>query len=296
MRRKWTGSVSGVRRWMARWMALSAVGAIVLVSPAGVFASSGPLGTETSSNELMVILAPGADGPDLARAFKDAGFSAPQGIIGLQARYRDYRRVSVASADTGTREALLQIPGVVGVRSIYRASGIEYPILSNGQVIARFKSGTTQAQVRQIAADAGMTVARQMVGLPQAYVFDCDEGSRTVEECAGALTGMEEVRWVHPSLLFKLQSHASGPIEDTLYPYQWHLNNIGQLPNGRPGADIDVEGAWNATLGGGAIVAVIDECLQRDHPDLAPNYLTGYDFLAQTDDPSPTLGPATAAR
>jgi PKD repeat protein len=257
-----------------------------------VLAGGGPFGADVSANEFMVVVDSSADQDQLGQAFVDAGFSKPQRIMGVARRHGNWQLVKVPTADDATRGKLLAISGVQRVRPVYRVRGLDDPILSNGQVIVRFKPGTTQAQATAVAAKKGASIARQFNGLPQAYVLDIDESAQTANDCATAIAGDANVLYAHPSLLFKLQKFQAGPIEDPLYTWQWHLNNTAQLTGGRAGADIEVEEAWNVTLGGGAVVAVIDDSIQRDHEDLAANYMTGFDFLEYDDDPSPIFGPA----
>lgn len=63
---------------------------------------------------------------------------------------------------------------------------------------------------------------------------------------------------------------------DNLYSSQWQYNNTGQN-GGLPGADIDIEGAWEETTGGltvdgdTIVVCVIDGGFELSHQDLAPN-------------------------
>ena len=71
---------------------------------------------------------------------------------------------------------------------------------------------------------------------------------------------------------------------DPYYPYQWYLNNTGQIINGVTATndiDIDAPEAWNISLGSTSIkVAVIDDGVE-DHEDLKDangnsRVLTGY--------------------
>lgn len=62
-----------------------------------------------------------------------------------------------------------------------------------------------------------------------------------------------------------------------LYDIQWGINNTGQS-GGAGGFDINVVPAWNISTGENIKVAVIDEGLQFDHPDLQDNIsLLSYD-------------------
>lgn len=65
---------------------------------------------------------------------------------------------------------------------------------------------------------------------------------------------------------------------DPRYNEQWHYHNTGQQ-NGTPDADIDLPEAWEMEKGNAAVlVAVIDEGIQFNHPDLAANMWEGIGF------------------
>ncbi|NEZ57927.1 hypothetical protein [Adonisia turfae] len=54
---------------------------------------------------------------------------------------------------------------------------------------------------------------------------------------------------------------------DPLFSTQWHLQNI------TPGLlDLNVVDVWDDYTGAGVDVAVIDDAVQRSHPDLDENY------------------------
>ncbi len=64
-------------------------------------------------------------------------------------------------------------------------------------------------------------------------------------------------------------------MNDPLLASQWHFENVGptdDAPNRREGADVNVVDAWSLSTGDPRIVvAVLDEPLYLDHPDLKPN-------------------------
>jgi len=70
---------------------------------------------------------------------------------------------------------------------------------------------------------------------------------------------------------------------NTYYSDQWGLNNTGQN-GGTTGIDINAPEAWEITEGcDNIVVAVLDQGVDLDHPDLAGNLLTGYDATDGSD-------------
>ena len=66
--------------------------------------------------------------------------------------------------------------------------------------------------------------------------------------------------------------HAEGSVvQDVLYGCQWYLSNTGQV-DGTAGEDLNVEAAWETTLGSGIVVAVVDSHVDGAHEDLVDNF------------------------
>ncbi|KAI8809534.1 peptidase S8/S53 domain-containing protein [Cladochytrium replicatum] len=76
---------------------------------------------------------------------------------------------------------------------------------------------------------------------------------------------------------------------DPLFPQQWHLNNDGS--NGLfPGHDINVVPVWMRDINGtGITVAVLDDGVDFNHPDIKPNFVfeNSWDFTARNNKPMP---------
>ncbi|UCH92453.1 MAG: S8 family serine peptidase, partial [Candidatus Aminicenantes bacterium] len=81
--------------------------------------------------------------------------------------------------------------------------------------------------------------------------------------------------------------------DDTLFTNQWHLHNTGQ-GSGKTDADVDAPEAWDYTRGNSnVVIAVLDDGIQVNHPDISPNIVPGgRDFTANPpdNDPSPGMG------
>lgn len=69
---------------------------------------------------------------------------------------------------------------------------------------------------------------------------------------------------------------------DPLFSSQWHLLNTGQ--RGAAGYDINVAPIWGRYSGQGLVIAVNDDGMDLDHPDLAANLLAhlAYDSIRET--------------
>ncbi len=90
--------------------------------------------------------------------------------------------------------------------------------------------------------------------------------------------------------------------DDPRFDEQWHYRNTGQT-GGTPGADIDLESAWEIERGDPAvIVCVVDSGIDLNHPDLIPNLwvnpdpdparndIHGWNFADGNDDIQDTNG------
>ena len=126
-------------------------------------------------------------------------------------------------------------------------------------------------------------------------------------ELSNALFRSGAVEWAEPNFVIEVR-RAYMP-NDPYFPLQWHLNNTGQT-GGLPDADIDAAEAWDVTPGSPRVtIAILDDGLDLDHPDLRDNIFTnpgeiagnghdddgngfvddvhGWDFYADDNNPQP---------
>lgn len=83
---------------------------------------------------------------------------------------------------------------------------------------------------------------------------------------------------------------------DPLFGYQWSLRNDGSYidPDGTVlGADIDAVDAWTLSRGEGALVAIADTGIEREHVDLAGAVRTGWDYVDEDESPDDHNGHGT---
>ncbi len=124
----------------------------------------------------------------------------------------------------------------------------------------------------------------------------------SMDACAVANKIQESglVKYSHPNFTMPVERHQVIP-NDAYFNNQFYLRNTGQVFNpvenhaGTANADINASFAWNVSTGNNAIiVAVIDEGVTPNHPDL-PNVrqvrLNGSNFVPgeNANDPTPGL-------
>jgi subtilisin family serine protease len=117
-----------------------------------------------------------------------------------------------------------------------------------------------------------------------------------------------DVEWAEPDTIGEMVKHLAP--NDPFFPNQWHLNNIGQ-GHGTTNADVNAVEAWDVTSGSPRVViAILDDSVEINHPDLSANIfqngaeiangvdddgngyiddLRGWDFVNNDNDPSPVL-------
>lgn len=126
-------------------------------------------------------------------------------------------------------------------------------------------------------------------GLHLWYIVRFD-AAKDIEEVGRKLGALGEVSGVEPNHTIKraynpekraipfdiaaTKASTAGVFNDPMLPYQWNMVNDGKLWNRgfSAGADAGVKDAWASCAGDpSVIVAVVDEGVFYDHPDLAAN-------------------------
>ncbi|XP_020281000.1 furin-like protease 1 isoform X4 [Pseudomyrmex gracilis] len=84
-------------------------------------------------------------------------------------------------------------------------------------------------------------------------------------------------------LIIKRPSNTPIMLNDDRWPQMWYLNR-------GKGLDMNVQGAWaEGITGNGVVVTILDDGLEKDHPDLLKNYdpQASYDVNSHDEDPMP---------
>lgn len=162
------------------------------------------------------------------------------------------------------------------------------------QIVLKYKDDVDEAEKNKIQKSFGLNE------IVKNEVYELYSVSKTDDILSLSNTLFETgyFEFSYPELISKATLCDDNIVypNDSYFQYQVTLHNTGQTFNGHTGtadADIDAPEAWVLTMGSEDIViAVIDEGLTSDHPDL-PNTrqvrLNGSNFGAgDPNDPSPT--------
>lgn len=176
--------------------------------------------------------------------------------------------------------------------------GIEFagPVMIYGEAIAiampeiilTFDADAQEEEIREILAQEDLRLIREFPAIDPTFHLAF---SGSPVECfarCDQLNSLEAVFVAEPNLIWDLPEMATP--NDPLFSDQWDLNNTGQY-GGTPGADMNATAAWDISTGSASIViAICDEGVDVDHPDLIGNMVTGYDAVTADSNPPSTPG------
>ncbi len=220
----------------------------------------------------------------------------PELVIKTEERLKNRDLHVVRGLNKAQAEALADADYALPV--LYR-DGSDVPIYQTNRIIAALKEGADEAALRAFADANGCDLERVARGPRRYYLVVRD--TKTVKPLdVGNLLHEQKglVEYAHTDFFLPIVTYAPPVIDDPLYhSLQWHLD--GDTSKGaQPNSDINVEAAWDTDHGpnaqGQAIVrvSILDECVEKMHPDLFPNWAAGIDLdhVPPDDDPSPDGG------
>ncbi len=190
------------------------------------------------------------------------------------------------SLTEGQKTELISLFPVKSIHPRYRVKENRDFIYSN-EIVLKVKEGIDIAQIESLYSNHNLTVTKS-TRIYEVVKFEGAETDALILSNTLYETGL--FTYVHPNFWGTLVIAGNFPT-DPFFNKQYYLHNTGQTLNhgntGTPDADIDAPEAWGITKGSpNIVVAVIDDGLTSDHPDL-PNSrqirLNGANFGARVD-------------
>jgi len=189
--------------------------------------------------------------------------------------------------------------GVVFALPVLYRAGSNVPIYQTDRIIVAFKEGVAADEVNRIADSYGCDARARMRGRNR-YTFTVrDTQAVSPLAVANALHERPDLAlYAQPDFFLPKVAYSPPVIDDPLYlSLQWHLDG-DVLKGADPDSDVNVEAAWDTdndpnSEGSPTVrVSILDECVEKLHPDLFPNWAAGLDLdnIPPDDDPSPDGG------
>lgn len=154
------------------------------------------------------------------------------------------------------------------------------------ELIVGLKGSWNPQRAAEVAVYVQGTVAGAIPRLSAARLR-IPGGAAGVESARQMLMANPSVRYAEYNAVGQL---AQEEPNDTYFPTQWNLKNVGQdvgQGGGSPGADIEIIPAWEITTGDeSVIVAVLDTgSSNMQHPEVQGRLVPGYDYVDEDQYP-----------
>ena len=196
--------------------------------------------------------------------------AAGQILEGLKLEKNVSQNTYILSSKTATALDIAQIEARLGeipgvrVAPVYQSPLTNTWLVATNEIIVSLRPGLKAQEV--FGNDSRFASYRSLLGTSDQFVVTLQEGLPNLAT-ANALQSDRSFQWASPN--FYQQRERFFIPNDPLFGNQWHLNNTGQV-GGTPDADVDAPEAWDVNAGGSSnvVVAVIDDGMQLNHPDL----------------------------
>ncbi|MDJ0669975.1 MAG: S8 family serine peptidase, partial [Microcystis sp. M53598_WE2] len=196
--------------------------------------------------------------------------AAGQILEGLKLEKNVSQNTYILSSKTATAIDIAQIEARLGeipgvrVAPVYQSPLTNTWLVATNEIIVSLRPGLKAQEV--FGNDSRFASYRSLLGTSDQFVVTLQEGLPNLAT-ANALQSDRSFQWASPN--FYQQRERFFIPNDPLFGNQWHLNNTGQV-GGTPDADVDAPEAWDVNAGGSSnvVVAVIDDGMQLNHPDL----------------------------
>ena len=177
-------------------------------------------------------------------------------------------------------DALRQQPDTEFVTHVYAIEGQpDGAMVPLGTMTIQFKTAVSPAQQQAILDQHGLEIVDKLSYLPNGYTVRLtDRSTQNPLKIARALQQEPDIETAEPDFSFEVKL-AYVP-QDTLFKYQWHLENRGGNRQ-QAGADVSAPAAWQISRGRrDIVVAVLDDGVDTAHPDFqgAGKIVAPFDF------------------
>jgi thermitase len=165
-------------------------------------------------------------------------------------------------------------PGATYVGRVFRHSNGNI-MIGTDRLTVRLKPEISEKEIESKLKNAGLEILRQLKFAPNLFEVRVSSDKDPLD-MAVELHENPDFLYAEPQMI----KHIPGRFKpnDPDYGLQWQWNNDGSN-GGKVRADIDAENAWDYTRGEGIKVAVIDNGINVDHPDIKAAIVNGAGYF-----------------
>lgn len=170
---------------------------------------------------------------------------------------------------------------------VYFAEGSNKPLVATGEIFVNFEPGVSVEEQEMIRESFKLALVERRSELQVVYGVTAESSNPL--KVAHALQQLSLVKLAEPDIDTPLTSYSGIAPTDDLLPHQWHLQNVGVVPDTpyylKKGADARVVDAWNRIGGMGSsqiVIALIDFGFDLNHPDLEEKVFKPFNIWDQS--------------
>lgn len=180
------------------------------------------------------------------------------------------------------------------ITPVYRESLSGLRLVLTDEITVRFKRDVSQADIENFNKANEVKVIRKNRYVPNQFILQVKNPKDTMK-LANKYHESDLTEFAEPNFITEVQKAALP--NDEFIDEQWHLHNIKQ-GGGLDGEDVSAKEAWDFTVGSPNItIAIIDDGVDIDHPDLQSNIwknpdesepdIHGWNFYDDNNNPRP---------
>jgi subtilisin family serine protease len=180
------------------------------------------------------------------------------------------------------KQSLRMMPDIRFAGGVFVEETSNEPYVYTENLFIKFVDEADPEECQTVIREAGLTVKEELTYATNAFFVAAPEGTGAqVFDLALSLLNRSDVEFCHPELLRRR-------VKKGIFPPQWHLKST-TINGVLIAASANVEAAHLMTKGAGTTIAVIDDGIDIDHPELSRGgkVVAPRDATLGTSDPRP---------